>query len=212
MHREESSMNRLAAIFLAVALSSAVPSWAASAPLQEDERPAIAATPEDTGVPIQTVIRAIAKKTGKKFIIDSRLHGNVQLIGEEAGNVTYSELLVILQAQGFTAVEGGGFIRVIPETIVRQSALPLVVGNATYPDAEYVSAVIPVHKVPAATLVPILRPLLPQQAHLAAAVCSNALLMVDTFANIRRIESLVAALDTGDGYKADRCENVSAHP
>jgi hypothetical protein len=54
--------------------------------------------------------------------------------------------------------------------------------------------------------------LLPQQAHLAAAVCSNALLMVDTFANIRRIESLVAALDTGDRYKADRCENVSAHP
>jgi type II secretory pathway component GspD/PulD (secretin) len=109
-------MNRLAPVFLAVALSSAVPNVAASAPLEEDERPAIAAAAEDTGVPIHTVIRAIAKKTGKKFIIDSRLHGNVQLIGEEAGNVTYSELLVILQAQGFTAVETAVTLAAVPRT------------------------------------------------------------------------------------------------
>jgi general secretion pathway protein D len=205
-------MKRLALVFLAIALCSAAPITAVSAPLQEDERPAVAAAPEDAGVPIHTVIRAFAKKTGKKFLIDSKIHGNVQLIGKEAGNVTYGELLAILQAQGFTAVEGGGFVRVIPDAIVRQSALPLVVGTATYLDAQYVAAVIPVRKVPAATLVPILRPLLPQQAHLAASICSNALLMVDTFANIRRIESLIAALDTGDPYKADRCESTTAHP
>ena len=28
-----------------------------------------------------------------------------------------------------------------------------------------------------------------------------------TFANIRRIESIVAALDTGDSFKPDRCDN-----
>jgi type II secretory pathway component GspD/PulD (secretin) len=205
-------MNRLAPILLTIALFFAVPNTLVGAPIEEDQRPGVAAAPEDAGVPIHTVIRAVAKKTGKKFLIDSKLHGNVQLVGEEAGNVTYGELLAILQAQGFTAVEGGGFLRVIPEAIVRQSVLPLVVGSATYPDAQYVAAVIPVRKVPAATLVPILRPLLPQQAHLAAAICSNALLMVDTFANIRRIESLIAALDTGDPYKADRCENTLAHP
>jgi general secretion pathway protein D len=205
-------MNRPAPILLALALLFAVPNTLVSAPLEEDERPGAAAAPEDAGVPVHAVIRAVAKKTGMKFLIDSKLHGNVQLIGEEVGNVTYGELLTILQAQGFTVVEGGGFLRVIPEAIVRQSALPLVVGSTTYPDAQYVAAVIPVRKVPAATLVPILRPLLPQQAHLAAAICSNTLLMVDTFANIRRIESLVAALDTGDPYKTDRCDNAPAHP
>jgi general secretion pathway protein D len=72
--------------------------------------------------------------------------------------------------------------------------------------------VIPVQRIPAATLVPILRPLLPQQAHLAAAICSNSPVIVDTFANIRRIESLVAVLDTGDVYKPERCSTAVAHP
>jgi type II secretory pathway component GspD/PulD (secretin) len=203
-------MNRFAPVFLALALSSAAANSPLSAAPDKDE-PAVAtaaASAEDAGVPILTLVRAVAKKTGKKIIVDSKVHGNVQLIGEEAGSVTYGELLTILQIQGFTAVEGGGFVRVIPEAIVRQSALPLVVGGATYPDAQYVAAVIPVHKVPAAGLVPILRPLLPQQAHFAAAICSNAVLMVDTYANVRRIESIIAALDTGDPYKADRCDSV----
>jgi type II secretory pathway component GspD/PulD (secretin) len=204
-------MHRPALVFLALALSATAPSMSVTAQFKEEE-PAVAPASEDSGIPIHSVIRSVAKRTGKKFIIDSRVHGNVQLIGEEAGNVTYSDLLAILEVQGFTAVEGSNFVRVIPEAIVRQSALPLVVGTATYPDAQYVAAVIPIRKMPAASLVPILRPLLPQQAHLAAAICSNAILMVDTYANIKRIESIIAALDTGDPFKADRCDNAPAHP
>jgi type II secretory pathway component GspD/PulD (secretin) len=204
-------MNRFALALLAIAIFSTAPNALVSAPLEENGQPQAAATPDDPGVPVLSLLRAVAKKTGKRMIVDPRVHGNVQLIGEEAGSVTYSELLTILQVQGFTAIEGAGFVRVIPDTIVRQSALPLVMGTATYPDAQYVAAVIPVRKMPAASLVPILRPLLPQQAHLAAAICSNSLLMVDSYANIRRIESLIAALDTGDPYKAERCDNAPAH-
>jgi len=198
-------MNRLALVFFAIALSSTAPSTSVGTPIKEEET-AVAPASEDSGVPIHSVIRAVAKRTGKRFIIDSRVHGNVQLIGEEPGNVTYTDLLTILEVDGFTAVEGGSFVRVIPEASVRQLALPLVVGTATFPDAQYVAAVIPVRKIPAASLVPILRPLLPQQAHLAAAICSNAILMVDTYANIKRIESIIATLDKGEPYRADRCE------
>jgi general secretion pathway protein D len=63
-----------------------------------------------------------------------------------------------------------------------------------------------VKSVPAAQLVPILRPLLPQQAHLVAIACTNVLVIVDTFANVQRIEKLVRALDTaGEPYKSDKC-------
>ena len=181
-------MNRFALVFLAIAVSSTAPNSSRSAPI-EDEHAAISTGSEEAGAPILTFLKAVAKKTGKKIIVDSRVRGNVQLLGEDVSNVTYSDLLTILQIQGFTAVEGGGFLRVIPDAIVRQSSLPLVVGTTTYPDAQYVSAVIAVHRMPAASLVPVLRPLLPQQAHLAAVTCSNAILMVDTFANVRRIES-----------------------
>jgi len=49
--------------------------------------------------------------------------------------------------------------------------------------------------VPAAQLVPILRPLLPQAAHLAALPDQNALLIVDRFGNVKRVVALVRELD-----------------
>ena len=79
----------------------------------------------------------------------------------------------------------------------------------TFPDAQVVNYVIPVKNGPAAYLVPILRPLLPQMAHLAAAVCSNSLLIVDSFANVRKIETLVKTLDVGTPYKPEKCEMPS---
>jgi hypothetical protein len=40
---------------------------------------------------------------------------------------------------------------------------------------------------------------------LAAAYCSNSLLLVDSFANVKRIEKLVKTLDVGTPYKPDKC-------
>ena len=169
------------------------------------------AVPEP-GIPLLTVIESVSRKTGKHFLIDAKVHSNVMLVGQDVGSVTYAELLTILQFEGYTAVESNGVFRVIPETIVRQTALSIIPGSATYLDAQYVSIVIPVHAVPAASLVPILRPLLPQQAHLAAAPCSNSLLMVDTYANVRRVESLIAQLDIGGPYKPEKCDSAPVRP
>jgi general secretion pathway protein D len=83
----------------------------------------------------------------------------------------------------------------------------------TFPDAQIVNYIIPVKNGPAAFLVPILRPMLPQYAHLAAAVCSNSLLVVDSYANVRRIETIVKTLDVGAPYKPEKCEmpNPATH-
>jgi general secretion pathway protein D len=167
---------------------------------------------QTAGVPLTKVIDIVAHKTGKKYVLDPRVHAQVQLIGEDLNHITYAELLTILKLYGFTAVDSGGYILVVPESIVRAMPLPSVTGKDAYPDSQYVTAVIPVTKMPAASLVPVLRPLIPQQGHLAATVCGNDILMVDTFANVRRIESLINLLDTGDSYKPARCEAPSAKP
>ena len=54
---------------------------------------------------------------------------------------------------------------------------------------------VPVRHVIAAELVPILRPLLPQEAHLAAASSSNALVIADTAANVDRISRIIRQVD-----------------
>ena len=157
-------------------------------------------------VPISQLISTVARSAGKKFIIDPRVQSEALIVGQNPADLTYGDLLMVLQVNGFAAVEGGGYVRVVPDAIVRAMALPQVSTNDKRPDAEYVSRVIPVRNIPAASLVPILRPLLPQQAHLAAAICSNTLIVVDTFANVKRIEALVQSVDMGEPYRSKKCE------
>jgi general secretion pathway protein D len=164
------------------------------------------------GVPIERVIAAVSKKTGKKYLIDARVHGAVQIIGQDVSGITYPELLSILLLSGYTAVEGSNYVSVVPESIVRQMPLPLFTGKENYPEAQWVTTVIAIKNVPAATLVPTLRPLLPVSGHLAAVVCSNLLLATDSFAKIKLLEKLVASLDVGTPYVARPCEGESAHP
>src|SRR5271154_6700756 len=61
--------------------------------------------PQLPGVSIANVIDIVARKTGKKFVVDPRVHAQVQIVGEELNRITYPELLTILQLYGFAAVE-----------------------------------------------------------------------------------------------------------
>jgi general secretion pathway protein D len=167
-------------------------------------------TARPNGVPIERVIAAVAKKSGKKFIVDARVNGNVEILGQDISAITYNDLLSILLINGETAVEAGNYVNVIPETIVRQMPLPLATLRENYPDGQFVTSVIAVKNVQAATLVPALRPLMPTHAHLAAVPCGNSLILVDNFANVKRLEKLVAALDVGKPYTTPGCEGESA--
>jgi len=168
---------------------------------------AAAADDPDTGIPIDKIIASVAHKTSRKFVIDPRVNARVNLVGEDISQVTYSELLSILEVHGFVTAQSGGYVLVLPDANARQTAQPQLVHGQTYPDAQIVNYTIPVQNGPAAFLVPILRPLLPQYAHLAAAVCSNTLLITDRYANVKRIEAIVKALDVGTPYKPEKCES-----
>jgi general secretion pathway protein D len=160
--------------------------------------------PSDT-IPLSTLIATVAKKTGRKFVLDPRVRAGVALVGEEPSKVTYDELLAILNTYGFAAVETGGYVKVVPDAMVRSEPLPVVSGNENLPGDEYVTAVIHVRSVPAAWLVPILRPLVPQWGHFAAVACSNDLVKVERFASVRRMETLIKAMDRGQPIKLPSC-------
>lgn len=144
-------------------------------------------------VPLSTLIATVAKNTGRKFVLDPRVRAQVTLIGEEPSSVTYDELLTILDTYGYMAAQTGGYVLVVPDADARMEPAPLV------------TAVLHVKSLFAGWFVPILRPLLPQSGHLAALPCTNDLVIVDRFANVRRIESIVRAMDTGVPIKPQAC-------
>jgi general secretion pathway protein D len=161
--------------------------------------------PREGSIPLTQLIAAVAKKTGRKFAVDPRVSGDVSIVGQDPTTIGYADFLTVLQLQGFAAIDGSGYTRIVPDANARQMPTPLLSGKETHADAEYVSRIIPVKSLPAGTLVPILRPLLPQQAHMVAVICTNVLMIVDTFANVKRIEALVQHLDTGEAYKPEAC-------
>jgi general secretion pathway protein D len=164
------------------------------------------------GVPLEKVIAAVAKKSGKKFIVDSRVSGNIEILGQDIAGISYSDLLSILLLDGYTAIEGSSYISVIPISSVRAEPLPMATAKESFPDAQFVTMVVPVKSVPAPSLVPLLRPLLPTYGHLSAMPCINSVLMVDNFANVKRLEKLIAALDVGkQPFVPPPCEGESAH-
>jgi general secretion pathway protein D len=85
----------------------------------------------------------VSHKTGKKYLLDPRVNAHVHLIGQDLSNISYSDLLAILQIHGFIAVEGGGYVRVLPDANARQSAEPMMSSAQTFPDAQFVNYVIP---------------------------------------------------------------------
>jgi general secretion pathway protein D len=168
------------------------------------DSPPSADTPSGT-VPLTSLIATVAKNTGMKFVLDPRVRAGVTLIGEKASSVTYDELLTILATYGFIAVKSGGYVQVLPDAYTREEPMPFVSGNEKLPDDQPVTAVMHVRSLPAAWLVPILRPLIPQWGHFAAMPCDNDLVIVDGFAAVRRIETIIKAMDSGAPITLQKC-------
>src|ERR1700721_3452752 len=90
------------------------------------------------GVPIEQVIAAVAKKTGKKYLMRPRVHGNAEILGQDVAAVTYSDLLSILLLNGYTALEGSNYVSVVPVNDMRVTPMPLARVRAAYRGAHFV--------------------------------------------------------------------------
>lgn len=152
------------------------------------------------------VIRFVGEKTGKTIIVDPRVKGQVQVFtnGEVTRDEAYDLLLSILDIHGFTAYESNDVVRVVPNKDVRSSPIPVTKTNGNAGD-EYVTEVIPLSNVSAAKVLPVLRPLVAQHAHMAAYDPSNSIVISDSASNIARVKQVIAQID---GAAVDHTEII----
>ena len=146
---------------------------------------------------INTLISTIADKTGKNFIVDPRVKGKVTIISHQplTREEVYQTFLSILEVHGFAAVPGDGVVKIVPDATAKQSSIRTASRGAPGRGDELVTRVVMVDYVNAMQLVPILRPLIPQQGHMAAFPSSNVLIVSDRADNIARIIQLVKRID-----------------
>jgi general secretion pathway protein D len=146
---------------------------------------------------INALIGTVAEVTGKNFIVDPRVKGKVTVISSRAmdRDEVYQVFLSILKVHGFAAVPSGSVIKILPDVSAKQDAIPSVGDDAPGRGDEMVTRVVQVDNVAAAQLVPILRPLVPQQGHLAAYPATNVLIMSDRAENVSRLVSIIRRID-----------------
>jgi len=146
---------------------------------------------------IQEFIKFVADVTETTMVIDPNVKGKVRVISSQP--VTQSELydlfLSILDVQGYTAVRSGKVIRIVPAKDARSSPVPIMADQRAVGSDEYVTQVIRLDNISAAKLIPVLRPLVPQQAHMAAYAPSNAIIISDIRSNIGRIVEIIERMD-----------------
>lgn len=154
-------------------------------------------TPNFKEADLGEVIQAVSEVTGKSFIVDPRVNAKVTMLSSTPMSASgfYEAFLAVLQVYGYVAVPAGKVTKIIPNTDARQQPSIDLPNNVSPSSDEMVTQIITMNNVSAAQLVPLLRPLVPQQGHLAAYPNGNMIIISDRAANISRIMKIIQRLD-----------------
>ena len=154
---------------------------------------------------IQELIKFVAEATGTTIVVDPSVKGKVKVVSSKpvSKDELYELFLSILEVHGYTAVRSGGVIRVIQNKDARSAPVQVRDGHSGRASDEYVTEVIKLDNISAAKLIPVLRPLVPQQAHMAAYAPSNAIIISDLSSNIDRIRDIIERMDKSAVQQTD---------
>src|SRR6187455_1960213 len=154
-------------------------------------------TPSFKDAEIGQVIEAVAAATGKTIIPDPRVRAQVTMLSQTpmTPDAFYEAFLALLSVHQFVAVESGGIIKIVPDANARQMPNIDLPSRVKSGSDELITQVIAVHNVNAAQLVPVLRPLMPQAAHMAAYPNGNILILSDRASNVSRVMRIIERID-----------------
>jgi general secretion pathway protein D len=146
---------------------------------------------------IQELIKFVAEATDTTIVVDPAVKGKVKVVSSRPVSRTelYDLFLSILEVHGYTAVRSGGVVRVIQSKDARSAPVTVRDDEGQRGNDEYVTQVMRLKNISAAKLIPVLRPLVPQQAHMAAYAPSNAIIISDVASNIDRIAAIIERMD-----------------
>ena len=154
-------------------------------------------TPNFKDADITQIAEAVSAATQKTIIMDPRVRAQVTMYSSTPMDprAFYEAFLSILQVYGFIAVPAGNIIKVMPDANARMIPGLDLPDNVSQSSDEMVTQVVDVKNVSAAQLVPILRPLMPQFAHLASYTPSNLIILSDHASNVNRIVRIIRRID-----------------
>lgn len=152
---------------------------------------------------LPSVVRALARYTGRNFVVDPRVKGKLTLVSEKPVDprTAYDMLLGALRMQGVAVVEVNGISRVVPEADAKLQGAPVADAGAN--TGGLVTRVFHLQYENATNLLPVLRPMIAPNNPINAYPGNNTLVVTDYADNMARIAKVIADVDNPDSLSAD---------
>ncbi|MFM2186839.1 MAG: hypothetical protein RIR43_1411 [Pseudomonadota bacterium] len=146
---------------------------------------------------IESVARAISVMINRPIVVDPRVKAPITLYAERPIPVSeaYLNFLTALRGSGFSMVESGGLLKILPEAEAKIQAGTVHVNEVTTRGDQIVTQIFRLSHEQANNLVAVLRPLITPNNTINVSPGNNSLVITDYADNLQRIARIVAALD-----------------
>ncbi|MEW6237851.1 MAG: secretin N-terminal domain-containing protein [Candidatus Omnitrophota bacterium] len=153
------------------------------------------------GASLDEVLDYLSRAAGFTIIKNANVDGQLDVWSHQPLNKDEAVDLLntVLNEKGFAAVRNERVLTIVTREEAKKRNIPVKKGNepAAIPKTdEMVTQIIPVRFANAVKLIDNLSPLLASYATMTADESSNAIVLTDTQANIRRIAEIIRALDS----------------
>ncbi len=146
---------------------------------------------------IEGVARAMAVIVDKQIMVDPRVKGAITLYSDQplTPREAYLNFLAALRGQGFSVVEVGNMLKIVPEAEAKLQTGTVEVGTVKRAGDQVLTQIFRLQFESAANMVGVLRPLISPNNTINANPGSNTLVVTDYADNLQRISQMIAAMD-----------------
>ena len=149
-------------------------------------------------VDIHVFIKFISRLTGKNFIVDNRVKGNVTIISPQKLSIdeAYQVFESVLDINGLSTVKNGNIVKIVPAAKARADNVDtgLKVKNEI-PSDKIVTRILPLSYASADELRTLLMPLVPKGSIVLSYRDTNMLIITSTLASIERLAAIIETID-----------------
>ena len=149
-------------------------------------------------VDIRLFIKYISELTGKNFVVDKTVQGNVTIVSPTkiSEKEAYRVFESVLEVHGFTTVRAGAVIKILPSARARsQNVEMLRMGPSADPADKIVTQIVPLKYSSPNELKKVLTPLVSKSSVIIAHTPSGMLIITETLSNIQKLLEIIKVLD-----------------
>ncbi len=158
----------------------------------------------DVELPI--VVDTISRMTGYNFIYDDRVRGRVTIVSptEVTIDQAFAVFESVLKVKGFSLVLGpGDTYKILPIRDIKESSVDTIKDDRPSPNRDrFVTRLVPLQFIDAEAITHTIKPLISKDASLVAYEPTNTIIVTDSESNIRRLLSILDALDV-ESYRQE---------